>query len=485
MAVRLTKRWKLAVLRVRLDLSGRTPAVRSTLTAFPDGDERQFWDRRDPLEDFGLRMGSVPPRRLRVAAGLRRAVESTLTDELRMEPSLWLRLSPPYGFLGVVPWEELGSRIHLPVLRVPNSLPVAVELGRRWSIAILLDTPAGQRWGARHIRDILHQMDVQMSTPFEVDIFVDIGTYELLAADPGFASAPNIRLHMPTHDLEAHERRLRRKKARSAARGGDGKDTVDAIDDRNLVWTNWTLDGLHGRAVRAVHIVGEGAFHGEIPMLTYRPRPTATGFTDRRFAPAEEVIRLADMTGATLVSLGSPPTRHSDAAVRMLADTIGRTRPGPTLYCSLTGDRDAAELVAAHAFIADARTLRYERDHRNPFASRSLFGYIPPETVVDHEPLSWPVVPQALADDVATVGPGRTPISSPSPAAREVQGRYDREDTAPAWVASALRFVERNRAAVNTRSLAVPNPRDRARAEGIERALSEIEELTARYSRRQ
>lgn len=486
MSVQLIKQWKLAVLRVRLDLSERIPAVASTLTAFPDGHERRFWSRRDPLDDFGLRVGHDPPRRLRVASRLRLAVEETLGDELRMEPSLWLRLRPPYGFLGAVPWEELGTRIGVPMLRVPDNLPVPVELGRTWSIAILLNAPPGQHWGAEHIRNILHQMSIQMSTPFEVDIFTDVGTYDILSTDPEFRPAPNIRLHAPSHDMEAHEKRIRQREARSTSRGGDGNDNVGDIDDRSLVWTNWTLDGLRGRAVRSVHLVAEGIFHGESPMLTYRPRPMSTDLSERRYATSEEVIRLADLTGATLVSFGSPPTTHADAAVRMLADTIGRTRPGPTLYCSIAGDRDAAGLIAAHAFIADGRTLRYQREHQGPFTNRFLFGYIPPETVVEHEPVGWPVDPQILTGDSSSTGvPPNTASTTPTSAARAVEGRYDQEDTAPSWVASALRFVEKDRAEADSSPLGVPNQGNRARVAGTEHALSAIESLIADYARRQ
>src|SRR6185437_2292159 len=129
MAQRMIEDWQLAVLKVRLDLSERTPAVATELVGYPGGGSaRTMFSLRHPLGAYGL--VGTDLSKLQVPDDLQDAVAKALLTDLEGEAALWLRLVPPYGYLGAVPWEvALVERTNLPVLRVPDRMPGARDLG--------------------------------------------------------------------------------------------------------------------------------------------------------------------------------------------------------------------------------------------------------------------------------------------------------------------------------------------------------------------
>ena len=142
MAERIITKWKLAVLRAWLDYSERTPAVSTRLDAYVSGADTTYWQRALALEEFGLSNTPAMPDRVHLPRVLVEAVQSTVRQELQRETVLWLRLKPPYGFLGAVPWEDLATDIDIPVLRVPDRLPAAAPLGQRWRVALAVNAPS-------------------------------------------------------------------------------------------------------------------------------------------------------------------------------------------------------------------------------------------------------------------------------------------------------------------------------------------------------
>ena len=106
------------------------------LSTRPDGTPHTLGSWRYPLRAFGITDGpgaatepAGPPRPRR--PGRRRAARCARTD-----PALWLRLVPPYGYLGAVPWERALAASGLPMLRVPDRLPAAVDPGSVFTMAI-------------------------------------------------------------------------------------------------------------------------------------------------------------------------------------------------------------------------------------------------------------------------------------------------------------------------------------------------------------
>ncbi len=494
MAEKLIEQWRLAVLRVGLDLSARSPAVTSRLDAFPDGRRRTYWTRRDEPQAFGLPDTTDPPSHLSVPEDLAEAVTETMVGQLGRESALWLRLEPPYGYLGAVPWEDLIDRIDVPVLRVPDRLPVPITLGSTWSIAVVVSAPRDSRWGADHVNTFVDQLQAQVAMPVEVDVFADAGTYRMLRPDLDPAP-PHVRIHAPSDARGAHLRRSER-----LPLGRRRTEDIPAIidpDDARLVWLDWIVEGLEGKAVRAVHLAAEGCFDRDRPMLTIAADPSGA-VPDRRGADddpsdadddscslvsAEEVWRLADTLGAPLVSLGSPTAGLSDVSVRMMADTLGQQRPGPTLYTSLPRDTDSSVLAQAHAFLAGPSSGRQVP------RSSCLFAYVQPESV--RPVLADSLTPQHTGQEQKVVSRPRTKdlglddLPAPDDSMEAVSQSYGAAAEVPVWVASSSRFLETQQAGLDT-ALSVPGEGKRTKHAydtGTEEALAEIQDLLQRHAR--
>lgn len=481
MAEKLIEQWRLAVLRVGLDLSSRTPAVTSRLDGFRDGIPHTYWNRRDPLEAFGLPETADPPTELTVPRELGDAVTETMVDALEGESALWLRLEPPYGYLGAVPWEDLSDRIDVPILRVPDRLPVPVSLGSTWSVVLAVSAPRGETWGSEHVNAFVEELQAQVTVPLEVDVFADVDTHRRLRPDDDLAP-PHVRIHSPSDARAAHARRSHGYPPR-ARRMEDIRPILDP-DDARLIWADWIIEGLRGRAVRAVHIAAEGWFDRDRPMLSIAPDPNDAVDRDAcSLISAEDVWRLADTIGAPLVSLGSPLPGASDVAVRMMADTLGQQRPGPTVYVSLPRDPEARFLAQAHAFLAGRRSTG-----RALPRTSALFGYVQPETV---EPaMTDPLLPQHTGQEKRVVPGRRTRSLDLDEPAREepvdvVSETYAERPEVPAWVASSSRFLETQQADLGS-ALSVHGEGKRTRHAydvGTEEALAEIQDLLQRHAR--
>ncbi|MGV8965600.1 MAG: hypothetical protein ACOH2F_04920 [Cellulomonas sp.] len=479
MAGILMRQWGLAVLKVRLDLSATVPAVTSELVAYPDGTEERFWSRVDPLMSFGVTSATAPPAHLELPRALAAAVDDSLHGELQGQASLWLRLVPPYGYLGAVPWEDLVPLIGVPLLRVPDRLPVPVDFGTSWSAALAVSAPPGATWGAEHVRRRVEGLRRYLTVPLQLDVFADAHTHALLTDDPTFEAGPDVRLHEPDRAISAHEERADVRAKQDLHVQAARRPFASA----NLLWADWMISGLGGRAVRALHLATPGALDGIRPVLRFSTNPGRSGRTPWAVGTDDDVCQLADVLGASLVTFSSPPTRHSDLAIRMLADGIGQSRPGPTLYSSMAGDPTGDALASAEAFLAAPHDALPVPQHP------SVFGYIQPEAA--HPSLSGRWLPAASDSVYGTVGVDapspdelvvRRSMSAPSDAALDLGELYGPGEIVPSWVASSARFIDTQRAALMSvaKTAGEPVATRRAYDEGAASALAEIQELVFR-----
>jgi hypothetical protein len=502
MADLLSRQWQLVVLKVRPDFSRRDPAIVSELVAHPDGEETTLWSREDPLEEFGLTRGTDAPSHLRLPAAFAAAVTEVLAGEAADDerpPALWLRLVPPYGYLGAVPWEDLIPMIGMPVLRVPDRLPVPVDFGPDWSAALVVCAPARATWGAEHVSNRIRALRRHLTTPLWLDVFADAHTHELVATDPdllGGGGGGDVRLHDPADAMRAHRLRAERR----AHQSGGVRAARPPLNEANLVWSDWIIEGLAGRAVRALHLAAPGDLERDRPVVTFSPDPARTAGGRWATATDDELCLLANVLGAPLVTFASPPSRHSDLAIRLLADGIGQSRPGPTVYSAMRDDPTCDALASAEAFVAaSSRTATVPRH-------RSLFGYIQPESVHGDLTQGWSpaaertVYGTTTAPDWVLGGSAEHPWGETAPPDRGLAPDGEvapdgeaapgggaaapgSEAAVPSWVASSARFVDTQRAALmsTAQTPGDPAPTKRAYDQGVASALEEIQELVVRH----
>ena len=473
MAQQLIEQWELAVLRVRLDLSARTAVVASELLDYASGVERSHWKRSDSLDSFGLNSGAEPPRRLGLPTDLGQQLAASLQGDLHGEAALWLRLVPPYGYLGAVPWEDVIDTIGVPLLRVPDRLPLPAQFGRLWTVAVAINA-AGLDWGADHVRTLFGALRDELDGELEMEVFADSVTAALL--NSGAEVDQRLRIHQPSKARAAHDAR----RARAAGRAHPDASVMSSIPAANQLWADWIADGLDGRAVRALHVASAAIFDDGRPMLTIGADPAEPWNPSTcGFVVSTDIDRLAGALGATVVSIGSPPANTSDPASRMLADTIGQTRPGPTLYSRLDQDPGALTLAAAHAFLSDPGVRgRIPRDG-------SLFGYVQPEAV---KRVIGRLPTALVADDDLPASEAAEPFMPMPPSARPgisdtVARSYRWADTVPSWVAASSRFVEAQNAQLVRSGEATEQtaPSRAAYDLGARAALDEIQDFLNRH----
>jgi hypothetical protein len=235
------------------------------------------------------------------------------------------------------------------------------------------------------------------------------------------------------------------------------------------------VEGLNGAAVQALHIVMPGAFDVCDPVLVVRNLERRQPIA---FADADDVKKLADSVGAPLVSL-TATSAGSEVAVRMIADTVGATRPGPTVYASIQPmSRIPRDLAEAHDRIGNRRGSLSENGANSPL----LFYYVQPE-VLENEPptarttgfrgmteygLRGGVSPWIGRLGVRAFGPDGAPRSS----------------QLPLWVASSSRFIESRRVDLERQTTDEPKAGRPGTAyrQGAAAALDAIEALVASES---
>jgi hypothetical protein len=370
MAEKLIDMWRLATLRVQLDLSEGEAAVVTELQSYPDlgysddvrAEAITLWHNRYPLSAFGLT--AKRPKKLKVPDALSESVASELRSALQPQAALWLRLVPAYGYLGAAPWEpSLSAKTGIPLLRVPDRLPIPAELGRVWRTVIVVNAAPGSTWAAPYIESFANHLQGKVGAPVQVDVFADAQTATALTG-----------LNLPTW-VRVHQPRDAKAAARSRESATRSEVATNAPPSSEL-WEAWISHGLKGEAARAIHVVLDGAFDLDRPLLALYPDPeNPAPRSGSTFVTGDTILALADATGADILSFGSPPGNPADLATRMIADDVGQRRAGATMYSSLKLDKDGSRLAETHAFIGERGLKSWIPRHD------SWFAYLQPEYI--------------------------------------------------------------------------------------------------------
>ncbi|HEY2880733.1 hypothetical protein [Nocardioides sp.] len=478
MAERIITTWKLAVLRAWLDYTQRAPFVGTRLDGYVEGTDTTYWNRQVSLEEFGLSSSSAVPEMVRLPPDLIEAVQSTVSQRMERETVLWLRLKPPYGYLGAAPWEDLAADIGIPVLRVPDRLPAAAPLGLTWRVALAVNAPSRASWGARHAQGFISALRATFKYGVEVDVFADAHTRDLLLRTANALDA-SVRVHDPDDARAAHERRTARSDSPSAPRRGSGLRAFDPNTDPRLLWSDWIAEGLGGTAVRALHFASEGVVTPDQAGLAITPDPAkAATVRNSAFVETADLRTLADRLGASLVSIAAPEVRGPDIGARMVADSLGQLRSGPTIFSSIDRDPGGQALADVHLFLA-------RPGERQLPAHRSWFGYVQPDSLqrVLDEPLQRWHTDQDVNLTQAAVDRGAS--EQPQELDPALTSAYQYVDNVPVWVASSSRFLEAKQGELNS-LISLPGQGKASKLaydQGASEALNDIQNLLSRHVR--
>jgi hypothetical protein len=482
MADELIEQWQLAVLKVQLDVSDKEPSVITELVAYDNGRQWRLWSTPHPLAAFGLSAGLVAPRDLRVPDDLQEQITRSLRTDLRGEASLWIRLVPPYGFLGAVPWEQsLIDVVDVPLFRVPDRLPLAPDLGRVWSVGIALSARPDAEWPPDYLINLVERLGSSLGPEVDVDVFADARTVARLRL-LGWEAPPWARVHEPARARQASVDRVKR--LLSSPYGGPGSPAPIDLTSPGRIWADWISTGLAGRAVRALHVVVDALWDAETPVLPVSLDPSEPSpIKDCAFVTADDIRRLADAVGAATLSLGAPPDVTSEEAMRVIADGVGQQRPGATIYSAIGRDPQGAALVEIHRFLAGRSTGRVPRH-------RSLFAYVQPEHVRSSLAEDWPQrlattrEPGPAASDDDALPAATLPADYlPSPDA-DLTGRFADAAAVPSWVAASERYVgqqlaDLSRSATDPKAGRYKDAYEKGAAEG----LAQLQAILAKHAK--
>lgn len=361
----------------------------------------------------------LPPE---VTGGLRIAIEDL---DLAYGLPLWLHLVKPYGFLGALDWEAaLVPHLGRPLLRLPDFLERPRENRDVLDVAlvcsepvseprlnppqVLQDVAAAVLAGSRRSRTTIH-------------IFADEVYHASLRNT--FSTEPRVAVHDP-QGAQVHG-----VLPRGDVRGEEASELQSP-------WLKWMRDSMKGHSLDAVHFVCHGFVADQRPALALAESPLSNRDRhDARYVGVGELAAFLTQVGAWSAVFGNPLGNYSEAGLRLLADTLAQTRPGPVLYHTLGAPGPDPALRAMYGFL-------YAPAASPVPAQERWFAYCQPALVSELEPLApTRAIPAASALNAnsslfesrpaqlrRTRGPAAAPPSPPR--------------DAPSWVSAAQRYVE-------------------------------------------
>lgn len=412
---------------------------------------------------------------------------STQIKKLQLEPShpLWLHLVKPYGYLGIVPWEDLlVPALQRPVLRLPDFLEPARERRDTLDVAICCSVPLSEP--SFSIPQVLGDVAAAILSGSprlrtQIHVFPDLDSFEPLHAT--FANEPRVSVHDPSE-------------AARYLQAQDANATPDAARTVTSPWLQWMRDAMQGKSLDTVHFVCHGYFSDERASLTVTECPaTSQNRRTARFLSVAETAAFLNQTGAWSLVCTAPPNNYSDAGLRYFVDTLAQVRPGPALFHDLKRDPGLMALRNAYGFL-------FALMPREAVAG-PIFMYCQPALVDTQIPT--PVADQSTAGIVSlnaelfsmaapavdeppapqAKGPGRKSAAkragkTPAPAPAPAPAAPDVSAAVPNWLASAQRYVEeqvqeaQRRDATSSRT---PNDRGRRNASLIAETLTDVQNI--------
>jgi hypothetical protein len=466
----------LIVLRITLTLVDGKPQIVFDLTGYGKIGEQGRRNWRLALAEIGI-PDKLNPESMQYPTTMTLPLQ--VQDGLKaglalMNPAanlpLWLDLVRPYGFLGILPWEQVLSQLlERPVLRLPDFLERPRENSDVLEAAILFDPQpsTSPESAAGQLKVIVDEM-LAGSPRAQTRIHV----FSNAACGKALATASfdkRIVIHVPNENT--------------------ARETVpDKCDDLfgNSPWFHWIGAALKGRSLDAVHFVCRARATESVCGLLLCNSP---------FSHEQQALTWIDIgdVGSALIRLGawaamfSPPSDDSKAAgMALVADTFAQSRPGSVLFHAAAPD-SAKDLRESFRFL-------FSPGPSSPPKLTRGFLYCQPATVAAHASF------RASIDSEVMDVPEFTKQASWVDRARARAGVYipalgvDLEQP-PNWASATQRYVESatmnqlRRASTDVlftkssakSSAASDQVKAAAQSETVQKTLSDIQNIVGSY----
>jgi hypothetical protein len=339
------------------------------------------------------------------------SLSGPLSHRLAVEPPdrpLWLSLVKPYGYLGMVPWERLlQPRLGRSILRLPEyvSRPPR-ETSSALDVVLCGSGPISKEFFsiAGHLVEMVDRIQQAVPRRTTIHVFVDRSVYEQLPVSWQDRAGP-VRLYPP------------KEAERYVVPDSDSRVT-DPGGRLESPWLLWMRDALGKRSVDVVHFLCHGYLSRDRGALAFAQSPLKNEDQSMaRFVGAPELTTFLTQVGAWSTGFTSPENNYSEMGLRLLADNLAQSRPGPVLHHEVTRDPEFIALAAAYRFL-------YSRSPEPPPRSPALLLYCQPSYVAPEQPLTRGLPTKAAFEAPMT------------------EAVFAAEENVPSWVAATERYVE-------------------------------------------
>jgi hypothetical protein len=248
------------------------------------------------------------------------------------DDTVWLQIDRSAGFLAVVPWERLLAPV-MPgsLLRIPNFLVDPAFTEGRLELAVCASAPA--------VKEFYPVADFTISLIERIQQAVAQGTDIHVFADR--AACPSLQIRFPAA-TEALLHRVTVYDPDRAAPFGTDESEISEFERLRSPWLRWMEAELGDRGIDAVHFICPGFFDSEHGSLALARSPLENiDEAWSHFVGGRELGTFLDDLGAGAVAFGAPYEDIWALGLRLLADEMAWTRPGPIILYEAQGHIDA------------------------------------------------------------------------------------------------------------------------------------------------
>lgn len=254
--------------------------------------------------------------------------------------TLWLQIDRSAGFLAVVPWERLlAAEISWPILRIPNFLADPAFIEGRLELAVCASAPAAKEFYpvADFTISLVERIQQAVAQGTQIHLFSDADAFPALQARfpaEAMPGAHRVVVHPPDR----------------ARPFGTGGAEISQTQRLQSPWLRWMEAELAGRGIDAVHFICPGFFNSEHGSLALARSPLENRDEAwSHFVAGRELCTFLGALGAGAVALGAPYGDIWALGLRLLADELAWTRPGPVMLYEAQSPLDA--VAQAYRFL--------------------------------------------------------------------------------------------------------------------------------------